>query len=109
MGLGRQGPRQRARPSAKKPGQELADVALVEMGRRLEPQPPRAAPLSPQEYPGLPVSRAHIDENSLDPVLVFQKIPIKLREKKESALLPASRALTGTVTSPAIGRFRPNY
>jgi hypothetical protein len=72
----------------KKPGQELADV-LVEMGA-LEPQ--RLARALAQEY-RLPF-QAHIDENSLDPVLV-SKIPINYAKKNR--LLPLS-SVDGMVT-----------
>src|SRR5260370_2029932 len=72
----------------KKPGQELADV-LVEMGA-LEPQ--RLARALAQEY-RMPF-QAHIDENSLDPVLV-SKIPINYAKKNR--LLPLS-SVDGTVT-----------
>src|ERR1700687_5657396 len=72
----------------KKPGQELADV-LVEMGA-LEPQ--RLARALAQEY-RMPF-QAHIDENSLDPVLV-SKIPINYAKKNR--LLPLS-SIDGTVT-----------
>src|ERR1700688_287699 len=72
----------------KKPGQELADV-LVEMGA-LEPQ--RLARALAQEY-HLPF-QAHIDENSLDPVLV-SKIPINYAKKNR--LLPLS-SVDGSVT-----------
>src|SRR5258707_13468155 len=72
----------------KKPGQELAD-GLVEMGA-LEPQ--RLARALAQEY-RMPF-QAHIDENSLDPVLV-SKIPINYAKKNR--LLPLS-STDGTVT-----------
>src|SRR3984893_4754003 len=72
----------------KKPGQELADV-LVEMGA-LEPQ--RLARALAQEY-RMPF-QAHIDENSLDPVLV-SKIPINYAKKNR--LLPLS-SIDGKVT-----------
>src|SRR5512135_1522446 len=67
----------------KKPGQELADV-LVEMGA-LEPQ--RLARARAQEY--RLAYQAHIDENSLDPVLV-SRIPINYAKKNR--LLPLSIA-----------------
>src|SRR5258708_36343213 len=63
----------------KKPGQELADV-LVEMGA-LEPQ--RLARALAQEY-HLPF-QAHIDEHTLDSMLVA-KVPINYARKNR--LLP---------------------